>query len=153
VLTVDLSKGIDSTPAGTLPELRPHDTVIVPTASVVLPSGEAFQVLGSVHAPGSYRLSAARTVVEALAASGGPLPEGDLSSIHLTRTTSEGVVSYRLDMRQHFEHGKPSLDVALQAGDAILVPEGHANGSWILDTATRLLPLVTLVTSIAVLTK
>jgi len=43
------------------------------------------------------------------------------------------------------------VDLTLQAGDAILVPSRRTPGAWILDSATRLLPLVTLITSLVVL--
>lgn len=154
VLTVDLSGGVGKIEPDSLPKLRPQDTVIVPSTtlgSTQAPGGDNFQVLGSVRTPGSYRISAAKTVVEALAISGGPLPDADLSSVHLTRTTSTGVVAYELDMKNHLEHGKPLVDLTLRPGDAILVPSKRTAGVWILDTASRLLPLVTLITSLVVI--
>jgi polysaccharide biosynthesis/export protein len=154
VVTIDLSAGVEKIEPDSLPRLRPQDTVIVPSAVVAgtaAPGGDTYQVLGSVRSPGSYRLSTAKTIVEALAVCGGPLPDADLSSVHLTRTTSKGVVAYEIDMKKHLEQGKPVVDLRLEPGDAILVPSGGSAGSWILDTASRLLPLVTLITSIAVL--
>jgi len=155
VVTVDLSGGVEKIEPDSLPKLRPQDTVIVPSATVAggaqAPGGDSFQVLGSVRNPGSYRMVAAKNIVEALAACGGPTPDADLSSIHLTRTTPTGVVAYELDMKKHLERGNPMIDLALEPGDAILVPGSRFGFSGLLDFAARLLPLVSIITSIAVL--
>jgi len=123
-LTVDLSGGLEGTDPEKLPRLRTDDTIVVPSIAGDRGSGEEFQVLGSVRTPGMYRLGAASTVVEALAVSGGPLPDADLSKVRLTRPTEAGVVSYRLDIKGHLYDGSPLSDLKLRPGDTVTVPGG-----------------------------
>lgn len=124
-MTVDLSGGLEGTNPDQLPELHTDDTIVVPSVAGERTSGQEFQVLGSVRTPGVYRVGTAGTVVEALAISGGPLPDADLSRVRLTRPTDAGVVAYRLDIKGHLYEGKPLADMKLRPGDTVTVPEGR----------------------------
>jgi polysaccharide export outer membrane protein len=121
-VSVDLSAGIEDTDPASLPKLRPRDTLIIPSLEGETPSGDNFQILGSVKTPGVYRIGTAETVIEALAVSGGSLPQADLRKVLLTRPTSDGVVSYHLDIQGHLSQGKPLADFELKAGDTVMVP-------------------------------
>ena len=128
-VSVDLSMGIGETHPDSLPTLRPKDTVVVPSLGSEAASGQSFQILGSVRSPGRYRLGAARNVVEALAVSGGALPEANLSKVYLTRTTALGVRSYELNLNAHLRQGHAVPNFVLESGDTISVPMG-ADGFW-----------------------
>jgi polysaccharide export outer membrane protein len=149
VITVDLSAGVKGTNPDSLPKLRPKDTVVVPSLSREAAStGSTFQVLGSVRTPGVYRLTAAKTVVEALAISGGSLPDADLRNVHLTRKTGGGVVAYQLDIEGHLRRGEPAADLELKAGDTVMVPaRGGAN---FFNRLLGIAPLATVITSLIV---
>ena len=149
VITVDLSAGVKGTNPDSLPVLRPKDTVMVPSLAkegATGPTGATIQVLGSVRTPGLYHLSAAKTVVEALAISGGPLPEADLQKVHLTRHSGSGVVAYQLDIEGHLRRGDSADDLELKAGDTVLVPT--RSGASFFSDLLRYTPRVTLATSL-----
>ena len=149
VITADLSGGPGAAAADSLPALRPLDTVVVPSASAaVVPTGTGVQVLGAVRTPGAYAIAPGQRVLDALAASGGPLPEADLEKVKLTRTTDSGLVSFMLDLAAHFE-GRSLDNLDLRAGDSIFVPRRSANiGEFLVRF---LLPLASVTLSILVL--
>jgi polysaccharide export outer membrane protein len=148
IIRIDLSRWIDGTDPAAIPALRPRDTINVPSQTAgAIATGETFQVLGAVRTPGKYRLTVAATAVEALAASGGPLPEANLAKVQLTRPTSHGVVAYRLDMEGHLFHGKPAGDLALKSGDTLTIP---SRGSSFASAITTVLPFLTVFASLLV---
>lgn len=152
-ITVDLSHGIDDPATGPLPELRPKDTIIVPSLRADMVSGDKFQVLGAVRTPGTYRWSGVEHVVQALSMSGGPLPDADLKKVRLTRPTSQGAISYRLDLQGYLYDAQPSADIALRPGDTVTVPARKSAGARFLDGLLRLAPLVSVAVSVAYLTR
>jgi polysaccharide biosynthesis/export protein len=150
-VTVDLSAGAEGIDPSTLPVLHPRDTVIVPSLVGNVSSGESFQVLGAVRTPGIYRLSSAGTVVEALAASGGPTDNADLNHVRLTRPTESGVAAYDLDVRGHLYEGTPLVDMKLKEGDTVTVPaHGGVNVGAVLTEFLRLGGIVTAVSGLVV---
>ncbi|MHB8059178.1 MAG: SLBB domain-containing protein, partial [Desulfuromonadaceae bacterium] len=76
-------------------------------------------VVGEVEAPGNYPVSSLATVVNALAAAGGPSRNGSLRSVRITRG-GESVVT--VDLYDMFLAGDRNKDVQLQNGDTIFVP-------------------------------
>ena len=147
VITVDLSAGVKGTNPDSLPKLRPKDTLVVPSLSrEAAPTGSTFQVLGSVRTPGVYRLTAAKTVVEALALSGGSLADADLRKVQLTRKAGGGVVAYQLDIEGHLRRGEPAADLELKAGDTVTVPA--RGGATFFNRLLGIAPLVSVITSL-----
>ena len=76
-------------------------------------------VVGEVRAPGTYTVSSLATVLNALAAAGGPAKTGSLRQVQLVR---DGKVVARIDFYDFFLHGDRSRDARLQSGDTVLVP-------------------------------
>ena len=76
-------------------------------------------VTGSARRPGSYTVSSLSTLLNALFASGGPLPQGSLRSIGLQRA-GKTVVTF--DLYDLLLHGDKTKDVGLQPGDVIFIP-------------------------------
>jgi polysaccharide export outer membrane protein len=76
-------------------------------------------VVGQVRVPGSYTISSLSTVLNAVFASGGPLPQGSLREIQLKRG-SETIVHF--DLYDLLLHGDKSKDVPLLPGDVIFIP-------------------------------
>lgn len=76
-------------------------------------------VVGEVQAPGDYNVSSLSTVINALAAAGGPLKSGSLRNITIRRG---GEVVEKVDLYDFFLKGDKSRDIRLQAGDTIFVP-------------------------------
>jgi polysaccharide export outer membrane protein len=140
-VTVDLSGGIEAIDPEALPELRPKDTVRVPSMAGVTSGRASFQVLGAVRIPGVYRLSSAETVVEALAVSGGTSENADLKRLRLARPTDNGVLVYELDLKGYLYEGKPVSDMDLRPNDTLTVPSKSDLGS-VFATLLRLAPLI-----------
>lgn len=152
-LTVDLSHGIDEPTTGPLPELRPKDAIIVPSLEASVVSGDKFQVFGAVRNPGTFRLSGAERVVEALSLSGGPLPDADLKKVRLTRPTSRGAISYQLDLQGYLYDGQPAADLVLKPGDTVTVSSRKSLLARTLGELARLAPVASVLVSLALLTR
>lgn len=76
-------------------------------------------VVGEVEAPGSYPVSSMATVINALAAAGGPTRNGSLRTVRVTRA---GQPQESVDLYEMLLSGDRSKDVRLQNGDTIFVP-------------------------------
>lgn len=147
-LNVDLSAGLDGTDLATLPPVRPHDTVLVSSlSSDGSASGESYQVLGAVAKPGVYKLTSAGSLLEALAVSGGPLANADLSKVRLTRPTPKGVAAFELDVKGHLYEGEPIADMRLKEGDTITVPANR--GVDVATMMTRIIGLTSIITAVS----
>lgn len=76
-------------------------------------------VVGEVEAPGNYPVSSLATVINALAAAGGPSKNGSLRAVRVTRGNQNlGIV----DLYEMLLAGDRNKDLQLQNGDTIFVP-------------------------------
>jgi protein involved in polysaccharide export with SLBB domain len=76
-------------------------------------------VVGSARHPGSYTVSSLSTLLNAVFASGGPLPQGSLRDIQLQR---DGKPLVHFDLYDLLLQGDKSHDVRLEPGDVIFIP-------------------------------
>jgi polysaccharide export outer membrane protein len=76
-------------------------------------------VVGQAHRPGSYTVSSLSTLLNALFASGGPLPQGSLRDIQVQRG-SRTVVHF--DLYDLLLRGDKTKDIPLATGDVIFIP-------------------------------
>ena len=76
-------------------------------------------VVGAARRPGSYTVSSLSTLLNALFASGGPLPQGSLRDIQVLRNNT--AVAH-FDLYDLLLHGDKSKDVSLSPGDVIFIP-------------------------------
>lgn len=76
-------------------------------------------LVGEVSSPGDYNISSLSTVINALAAAGGPTKNGSLRSIQVLRG---GKVVEIVDLYDFFLKGDKSRDIRLQPGDTVRVP-------------------------------
>jgi protein involved in polysaccharide export with SLBB domain len=76
-------------------------------------------VVGEARKPGSYTVSSLSTLLNALFASGGPLPQGSLRDIQVRRG---GATVTDFDLYDLLLHGDKSKDVRLESGDVIFIP-------------------------------
>ncbi len=76
-------------------------------------------VVGEVEAPGNYPVSSLATVINALAAAGGPSHNGSLRGVRVTRG---GQTVATVDLYDMLLTGDRNKDVQLQNGDTIFVP-------------------------------
>ncbi len=77
-------------------------------------------VVGQASKPGSYTIGSLSTLLNALFASGGPLPQGSLRDIQVRRGST--TVTH-FDLYDLLLHGDKSKDVRLESGDVIFIPE------------------------------
>jgi protein involved in polysaccharide export with SLBB domain len=76
-------------------------------------------VVGQARSPGSYTVGSLSTLLNALFASGGPLPQGSLRDIQVKRN---GQTVTHFDLYDLLLHGDKTRDVALATGDVIFIP-------------------------------
>lgn len=76
-------------------------------------------VVGEVEVPGTYNVSSLATVINALAAAGGPSKSGSLRSIRISRG---GKAVQEIDLYEMFLSGDRSRDMRLENGDTLFVP-------------------------------
>jgi len=77
-------------------------------------------VVGQVRQPGSYTIGSLSTLLNALFASGGPLPQGSLRDIQVKRG---GDTITHFDLYDLLLHGDKTKDVRLEPGDVIFIPD------------------------------
>jgi polysaccharide export outer membrane protein len=80
-------------------------------------------VTGNARRPGAYTLSSLSTLLNAIFASGGPLPQGSMRDIQLKRTAAnatETVVHF--DLYDLLLKGDKSKDIQLAPGDVLFIP-------------------------------
>jgi polysaccharide biosynthesis/export protein len=92
---------------------RGDDIVVMSGDTVHVNKAPTYYVAGEAQKPGSYRIERGMTVMQALAASGGPTPRGTLNRLRLTRTGPNGTA-------QQIE---PRLTDVVQPGDVLYVRE------------------------------
>ena len=76
-------------------------------------------VMGEVNQPGSYNISALSSLINALAAAGGPSNMGTLRNIQLKRNNQ---IIVEFDFYDFLLSGDKSKDCRLESGDIIFVP-------------------------------
>jgi polysaccharide biosynthesis/export protein len=77
-------------------------------------------VVGKATKPGSYTIGSMSTLLNALFASGGPLPQGSLRDIQVKR--GRDTVTH-FDLYDLLLHGDKTKDVRLESGDVIFIPD------------------------------
>ncbi len=76
-------------------------------------------VVGEVRRPGTYTVSSLSTLLNALFASGGPLPQGTLRDIQVKRANA---TITHFDLYDLLLRGDKSRDISLADGDVIFIP-------------------------------
>lgn len=76
-------------------------------------------IVGQARRPGSYTISSLSTLLNALFASGGPMPQGSVRDIQVKRG-AETIVHF--DLYDLLLHGDKSKDIVLSPGDVIFSP-------------------------------
>src|SRR5262245_37950635 len=155
LVPVDLSSAPQGKIPKNMPEVRPRDTITVPTlaAEATTVAGSSFQILGAVRNAGVYPLSRAGTIVDALGVAGGHLPEANLKKVALTRNNGDSVVSYKINLQELLYEGETSANLDLQAGDTVTVPTKSFGPGTVARGLVLFLPLVTSITSLIVVAK
>ncbi len=106
-----------------LPELKDGDTIYIPEDT----SGK-FYVLGYVLQPRSFPLKPTSTVMDAITLAGGASQRASLSRTVIIRKSVDGKPSQRVpvNVTKILKTGDTTLDVKLQPGDVVYVPETNS---------------------------
>jgi protein involved in polysaccharide export with SLBB domain len=92
-------------------------------------------VLGAVKTPGVYELKEQSTVAELLATAGGPTPVADLRRVTITR--ADGSKKVIANLAASRSTGELNDNVAVEAGDLIVVPEGAPPAVMVLGEVAK----------------
>lgn len=102
--------------------LKPGDVLYVPPSRQVL-------VLGEVGRPGAYTVPQGGRVLDMLALAGGVRPDAGVTTVVLTRRAGEADAAtgavFRLDYPRLVSGADASLNMRVENGDVIYVPEGR----------------------------
>jgi len=90
-----------------------QDLVLMGGDTLFVPRAPVFYIYGEAQRPGPYRIERGMTLMQALAAGGGPTPRGSASRLRLTRKSPEGVTVL----------SGPELTEPVQPDDVIYVRE------------------------------
>ncbi|HZM17004.1 MAG TPA: SLBB domain-containing protein [Candidatus Krumholzibacteria bacterium] len=155
LVLVDLSTAPQGKIPKNMPEVRPRDTITVPSlaAEATTVTGSSFQILGSVRNPGVYPLSRAGTVMDALGVAGGHLPEANLKKVALTRNNGDSVVAYKLNLQALLYEGETGANFDLQSGDTVTIPTKSFGPGTVARGLVILLPLITSITTLIVVAR
>lgn len=92
---------------------RGDDIVVMSGDTVYVNKAPTYYVYGEAQKPGPYRVERGMTVMQALAASGGPTPRGTMRGLRLTRTNPDGGVVQL----------EPRMNDSVKPGDVLFVRE------------------------------
>ncbi len=95
----------------------PSVTVIVTTIN-----SRKVYVTGEVVKPGTYPLTAPTTVLQLLAAAGGPTAFADVKDISVLRTTNGKTVRLPFNFKEVARGRKMEQNVLLRPGDTVIIP-------------------------------
>jgi len=124
-LTVDVASAMRDGTEMNLPELRPGDTVIVPTSISLVGgagNGQGCGVLGAVRQAGLYPVGPDEDLWEALALAGGPTNEGNLANVRVLTTDSHGPGVVLVNLQETLQHGN-KRPYMVKPGDIIFVDQ------------------------------
>jgi len=127
---IDLEAVISKGDFSVLPELSPGSTILIPRSEMVGPEGDVIYVYGSVVTPGTFPISAARTVLQAVIAAGGPSPEANVGAIRVVRPDLVQARVFKIDLNDYTHDGVLFANIALQAGDTVTVPKNEGAIVW-----------------------
>lgn len=95
--------------------VKPGDVVLVPERA------KAY-IYGAVWKPGAVRVQEGDTVLTALSAAGGPLPDSRLDEARLVRLTEGKITLLKLDLGRALSRGDLSQSPTIQPGDVLYIP-------------------------------
>jgi polysaccharide export outer membrane protein len=127
---IDLENVISTGDFSLLPELKPGTTILIPRAETIGPEGDVIYVYGSVENPGTFPIGAARTVLQAVIAAGGPRQDADVKSVRVVRPGPVQARVIEVNLQGYTHEGVLFSNVQLLPGDTVTVPRSQTNFIW-----------------------
>jgi polysaccharide export outer membrane protein len=127
---VDLEQVLSTGDFTVLPPLRAGSTILVPRAEAVGTEGDVIFVYGRVIEPGTFSIDAARTVLQAVLAAGGPLGDADMGSVRVIRPGPVQARVIEVDLNSYTNEGELFANVPLLPGDTVTIPRSSNSAIW-----------------------
>ena len=106
-----------------LPGLRPGDTVIIPEETEIYSGSGSVRVIGAVVTPGPYKLTADKSLIDAVLAAGGPSDDADLSEVRVIRNMPDGgQMTITVDFEDYLNNGDIRHNPIILPEDTVHVP-------------------------------
>lgn len=101
------------------------DYYVAPQVTVFLREyrSRMVHILGEVPRPGPFKLTHRNTLMEVLSRAGGFTPLANKSDVQIIRSDAAGKRIIRVDVNEIIDDGRIDLDIPLESGDVINVPE------------------------------
>lgn len=129
-IVVDLERVLSTGDFGSLPELRPGSTIIVPRVEAAGPEGDVIYVYGRVVSPGVFSIDEARTVLQAVLLAGGPQDDADMDNVRVVRPGPVRARVFAVDLDDYVEDGVLFANMSLLPGDTVSVPKSPGGTIW-----------------------
>jgi protein involved in polysaccharide export with SLBB domain len=94
------------------------------------PEGDVIYVYGSVITPGTFPIAAARNVLQAVIAAGGPTADANVGAIRVVRPGPVQARVFKVDLNDYTHDGVLFANVPLQPGDTVTVPKSDSQAVW-----------------------
>lgn len=98
--------------------------VVAPSVTIIVVQFRTIrvQVLGEIHKPGYYRISAGDRLLDAIGLAGGPTNEANLSEVTVTRMSGGTADLFKVDVTSYIAEGNIAHNPPLHDGDVIYLP-------------------------------
>ncbi|MBI1796801.1 MAG: polysaccharide export protein [Candidatus Eisenbacteria bacterium] len=129
-IEADVAASLRDGVGSTLPQLKPGDTVLIPSINApgqAPGAGEGVGVIGQVVRPGLYTVNGTSDVWSVLAAAGGVSALGDLGSVNVITRQGAGQAVATINLREALKHGTRA-PFLVRTGDVIFVPSTADRG-------------------------
>jgi polysaccharide biosynthesis/export protein len=124
---VNLQQALDSGNLGSLPALKPGDTVIVPERTASYSGTGAVNVFGAVVRPASFALAQDKRLIDAILAAGGPTENARLSKVTIIRLNADGKTTrIPVNLNRYLENGDIKHNPPILPNDTVNVPKGSS---------------------------
>jgi len=137
-ISINLAQALDEGDFSKLPQLKPGDTVMVPSLPGESAMGGAdllgrsvVFIYGQIARPGVYPIEDGSTLLQALTQAGGTTPEADLKNVRVLMKQGTSSTVATVDVEEHIRKGNPP-DFPLHAGDTVVISKksGIWRGLW-----------------------
>ncbi|HYQ89172.1 MAG TPA: polysaccharide biosynthesis/export family protein [Candidatus Binatia bacterium] len=133
---VDVAAAVREGRVRSLDHLKPGDTVRVPKALPgTMPSNgltggasSSIFVFGAINRPGPLPVGGQTDLMSAIAQSGGPSPDANLSAVQIVRRTGPRAVHMKVNLNSYIDKAMISGNPPLMAGDTVFLPRQGTKG-------------------------
>lgn len=152
---IDIAAAIREGRVQNLLRLKPGDTVRVPRAiagaMTTGAAGNSVSMFGAITRQGPLALGAQTDLMSAIAASGGPTPDADLSKVQIVRRNGTRSVHMKVNLNAYIDKANPTGNPSLMAGDTVFLPRQGSGG--FMSMVRTLTPILALASTIILIVR